>query len=179
MVKNQRKQQKKYPSQKRNKACKICKDKSKRYSSSSLGRHIRTMHGQKYTCPYCGEKYREKNNHRFCISREKYLLKFFIDSIKNNIDNNPISIPTIKNSNLSCFLVEDNEIFICPKLKLGQGHFSKVFFGIDKKTKTEIAVKIKRNKDKILSYEKEGKIINFCKKKILILYYIIIKIQFF
>ena len=57
----------KFPSQKRNKICKLCKNNPKRYSSSSLGRHIRTMHGQKYECPFCLKLYREKNNHRACL----------------------------------------------------------------------------------------------------------------
>ena len=38
---------KKYPSQKRDKISNLCKNKSKKYSSSSLGRHIRTIHGKK------------------------------------------------------------------------------------------------------------------------------------
>ena len=48
---------KKYPSPKRDKIYNLCKNKSKKYSSSSLGRHIRSMHGQKYQCPYCFKKF--------------------------------------------------------------------------------------------------------------------------
>ena len=150
---------KKYPSQKRNKICKLCKNKNKKYSSSSLGRHIRTMHGQKYQCPYCLKKYREKNNHRTCFLKERYLLKLFIDTFQNNLNTTFNTNSIIKDSNLSYFFIEDNHTLQCPKLKLGQGHFSKVYYGIDKLTRKEIAIKVARNKIKNNDYQNEGKII--------------------
>ena len=54
---------------------------------------------------------------------------------------------------------------MCPKLKLGEGHFSKVYFGIDKNTQREIAVKLAKENSKINDYQEEGKILNLLKNK--------------
>ena len=74
--------QNKFPSQKRNKCCKLCKNKERKYSSSSLGRHIRTKHGQKYQCTFCLKKYTDKNNHKNCFIQEKYFLKYLLMKFK-------------------------------------------------------------------------------------------------
>lgn len=48
---------------------------------------------------------------------------------------------------------------ICPKLKLGQGHFSSVFYGIDKEHKKEVAIKVSKYPDKINDYQPESNIL--------------------
>ena len=87
------------------------------------------------------------------------MIKFFIDTIQNNLNINFSVYPSFKNASHSFLFIEDNHIIICPKLKLGQGDFSKVFFGIDKLTYMEIAIKTPKTKNKIIEYQNEGKVI--------------------
>ena len=156
---------KKFPSQKRNKSCRLCKNNNRKYSSSSLGRHIRTKHGQKYQCNFCLKKFTDKNNHKICFIQEKFFLKNFIEDIQGKTIHNVF--PSITNfpPQLSNIFIDNDSTLLCPKLKLGEGHFSKVFFGIDKSTKIEIAIKIPKDSSKINDYQEEGRILNLLQSK--------------
>lgn len=130
----------------------------KSYSSSSLGRHIRTIHGQKYQCPYC------LKNHKTCIFKEKYILKIFIDNLKKIISSYSLTIPLHKPINVPSIFIERTNYYICPKLKLGQCHYSKVFFEIDKKTHMETAIKIPKKSSKLSDYQNEANILKILEK---------------
>ena len=160
MVKISSKKTPKFPSQKRNKICKLCKNNLQRYSSSSLGRHIRTMHVQKNKCSFCLKLYREKNNHRASLIKEKYFIKIFIDELDNNPSKKVPEYPSNISNNLSNIFSDTQNALLYKKLNLGQGHFSKVFFGIDKKTKLEMAIKIPKDNKNLLDYQKEANILN-------------------
>ena len=79
---------KKPKSKLRNKICPICKLNDKKYSSSSLGRHIRTVHGNKWECSYCHTLYADKNSHKLCFQKEKFLLLNFIEGFNKSVVEN-------------------------------------------------------------------------------------------
>ena len=114
MVKLTPKKRNKYRSQKKNKLCKICYSK-KRYSSSSLSRHIKTVHGESYKCEFRQKTHSEKYSHIICMEKEKYLLGIFIEGYR---DNNIISgtLPNFNTIKNLSFIFEDNgNSLICPK----------------------------------------------------------------
>ena len=164
MVKKRFTSNKKYKSQKRNKICKLCSSHTKRYTSSSLSRHINTVHGEGYICDFCHKKYSEKRAHQICLEKEKFFLGIFLDgSRKNNKQSNSISkSQTLKSLS---FIFEDNKNYLlCPKIKLGAGHFSNVFYGINKKTIEEIAIKIPKKIQYLTDYKNEAKILKKLEK---------------
>ena len=157
MVNKIRKSNKKYepPSKLRNKKCPKCKRNERRYTSSSLGRHLKTVHGAKWVCSYCNKKYTDKNSHKICFEKEKHILLNFMESYKDEKIQEANSELHPSKLNLSFLFDRKGEIYYSPKLKLGQGHFSNVFYGIHMASKSEIAIKISKEVTKIPDYDKE------------------------
>lgn len=159
MVKNIKYLNKKYKSQKRNKLCKFCHSHQKRYSSSSLSRHIKIVHGQGYQCDFCLKKYSEKRAHQICLEKEKYLLGIFIDGFRFDKKKLNLASNTSNFKNLSFIFDDNKDNLLCPKIKLGMGHFSNVYYAIDKETFSEIAVKLPKKKENVADYIKEANIL--------------------
>ena len=148
---------------KTSKTCPICKNNGRTYSSSAFGRHIRTVHGPKWTCNFCFQQYCDKNSHKICFEKEKYLLASFII----NLAPQKLSTPKISPESLNySFIFEDyNNFYYSSKLKLGCCHFSNVYYGIDKNSRKEIAIKFSKNKEKIVDYDREKHILEILKSK--------------
>ena len=144
----------------RNKKCPKCKRNNHRYTSSSLGRHLRTVHGSKWICNYCNKKYADKNSHKICFDKEKNILLNFMESYraeKIQEANNELHPSKL---NLSFLFEKKDDIYYSQKLKLGQGHYSNVFYGIHISSKSEIAIKISKVSTKIPDYDKEELILS-------------------
>ena len=137
--------------------CPLCKNKNRKYNSSAFGRHLRTVHGPKWECKFCLKKYADKNSHKICFEKERLSLKSFIENLIFGKSSDKSSSPC--DLNFSYIFSEKKHAYYSPKFKLGQGHFSEVFYGFDKNTKKEIAVKISRNKNKIIKYDIEENIL--------------------
>ena len=146
----------KHNSRLRIKICPICKLNSKRYSSSSLGRHIRTVHGNKWQCSYCHTFYADKNSHKYCFEKEKHLLLNFIEGFTETINSSNKYELHPSNLNLSFIFEQKDDIYFSRKLLLGYGHFSNVFYGIHQKIRFEVAFKTPKNIEKSLDYKNEA-----------------------
>ena len=153
---NDKKSTNKNKSRLRIKICPICKPNNKRYSSSSLGRHIRTVHGTKWQCSYCHTFYADKNSHKYCFEKEKHLLLNFIEGFTESINTSFQKELHPSKLNLSFIFEQKDDIYFSRKLLLGYGHFSNVFYGIHHKIKVEVALKTPRNLEKMINYKEEA-----------------------
>jgi serine/threonine protein kinase len=141
----------------KDKLCPYCSMFTKKYyNSSSLGRHLRTVHGPKYHCQFCDRKYTDKNSHKFCLEKEKYFLQSFIFNLNKPINNESLTDRLFLSSSFFAMFDDFKTCLVCRKLKLGNGHYSEVYYGLDKFSFAEIAVKLPRKLDYLDSYQKEG-----------------------
>lgn len=90
--------------------------------------------------------------------KRKKLLQSFISIFIYNQSNKYFNIWSYT-ANLSYLFNEKKTCLFSHKLKLGQGHFSSVFCGIDKEHKKEVAIKVSRYPDKINDYQPESNIL--------------------
>lgn len=82
----------KVKSSKKKRICPICKNPHKTYNSSSLGRHLKTVHGPKWECPFFLHKFTDKNSQKICFQKEKKLLQSFISNFIYNQSNKYFNI---------------------------------------------------------------------------------------
>jgi len=151
----------------KNKKCPIqgCIYQNRTYTSSSLGRHIRTVHGNKYQCPYCFNKYTEKKSHKICLIKEKYFIQIFVNNNNSNADISKLPFDKSFDYNFLSIFEENKTNFLCPKLELGHGHYSKVYYGLTKKSFEEIAIKTPRRSEALLDYKTEAEILKLLDTK--------------
>jgi tRNA A-37 threonylcarbamoyl transferase component Bud32 len=131
--------------------CRIC---SKSYSSiSSVRRHLKEIHGPKKICPFCFNYYGRLNAH--LISCKRYLryqfnkLKeidgeiYFVDEAKRNHKSQTLQKITIKVNNLNnAKRIKRTNYFIFPDMKIGEGSYCDVYYGINYNSKKEFAIKL-------------------------------------
>ena len=63
-------------------------------NSSSFGKHLRQVHGQKWQCPYCDKQYSDKGSHQICAKKDEKLKIKLVKSYMNKSD--PISFLFLK-----------------------------------------------------------------------------------
>jgi len=149
----------------RNKKCPKCKRNNHRYTSSSLGRHLKTVHGSKWICSYYNQRYADKNSHKICFEKEKNILLNFLEHYSlEKIEEESNDLHPSK-LNLSFLFEKKEDFYYSQKLKLGCGHFSNIFYGINTTIKTEIALKTAKIITKIPDYDKEAIILGKLQSK--------------
>ena len=99
----------------------------KNYSSSSLSRHTKIVLSAGYQCNFCLKKYSEKKAHQICFEKEKFLLGIFIEGYINNKNKTSLLSNSNNFKNLSFIFDDNKDNLLCPNLKLGMGHVSKVY----------------------------------------------------
>ena len=135
--------------------CFIC---YKKYATlSSLNRHRKEMHGPKKLCPYCLNYYGRLQPHfSSCKKYQQYQLnKLKIIDGNIFITNTPIKV--IQNEKIKPIYIKKDffinakqinktNFFFFPEMKLGEGSFCEVFYGINKKSNQECAIKFFKGK---------------------------------
>ena len=139
--------------------CPICKHNKNKYNSSSLGRHLRTVHGTKFQCEYREKKHSDKNSHKFCLEKEKHYLQLFIFYLNKPNTAELSKAPKLYSSNFFALFDDFKTCLLCKKLKIGYGHFSDVFYGLERSSFKEIAVKIPKKSDYLKSYQEEAELL--------------------
>ena len=95
---------------------------------------------------FCLKKYSEKRAHQICFEKEKFLFGIFIEGYRNNKNKTSLISNSNNFKNLSFIFDDNKDNLLCPKIKLRMGHFSNVYYTIDKKTIKELSVKIPKKK---------------------------------
>lgn len=132
--------------------CLVC---YKNYKTKrSMKRYMRESHGPKHTCKYCFKKVIRITQHLKYYKIRKIQDSSCCNTSKNKKENgqkeklnfalNPINKGLLDNSTFNYKFEEvhgTNYIYL-KKFILGKGNWGKVFYGLNKKNKKEVAVKI-------------------------------------